>query len=90
MIKKLVLFIVCILVASCSYNYSEDDTYSHIKKTEIVCKSIKVEQLPVHKSANVSLQTTSKCLFIKKESVIVSPHAIKEREKLESLLDANN
>ena len=90
MINKLILFIVCTLIASCSYNYSEDDTYAHIKKTEIVCKLIKVEQLPIHKSANVSLQTTSKCLCIKKESVIVSPHAIKEREKLEAMLDAQN
>lgn len=84
MIKKLILFIVCTLIASCSYNYSEDDTYAHIKKTEIVCKLIKVEQLPVHKSAN------SKCLFIKKESVIVSPHSIKERQKLEAMLEAQN
>ena len=90
MIKKLVLFIVCILVSSCSYNYSEDDTYAHIKKTEIVCKLIKVEQLPVHKSANVSLQTTSKCLFIKKESTVVSPHQIKERQKLEDMLNTND
>lgn len=88
MIKKLILFIVCTLIASCSYNYAEDDTYAHVKKTDIVCKPIKVEQFDIHKSADVSVVTTSKCLFLKKESVQVSPHAIKQRANLEAMLQS--
>lgn len=88
MIKKFILFLVCMLVASCSYNYAEDDTFAHIKKTDIVCKPIKIEQFDIHKSADVSVVTTSKCLFLKKESVQVSPHAIQQRANLEAMLQS--
>lgn len=90
MIKKVVLFIICMLIASCSTNYAEDESYAHIKKTDVVCKPIKVEQFDIYKSSNVNVVTTSKCLFLKKESVTVSPHAIKEREKLEAMLEVND
>lgn len=90
MIKKLALFSVCMLVASCSYNYAEDEEYAHIKKTEIVCKPIKVEQFDIHKSNDVSVQTTSKCLFIKTESVQISPRKVLERQKLEAMLQSSS
>lgn len=88
MIKKIILFSACMLVASCSHNYAEDDTYAHVKKTDIVCKAIKVEQFDIHKSNDVSIRTTSKCMFLKTDSVQVSPHKVLERQNLEKMLES--
>lgn len=88
MMNKLIIPLSILCLTGCiDKNYAEDNSYAHIKKTEIVCKQIRVDEYPISRSANINIVTTSKCIFLKKDSTIVDPGDRARLKDLERLLE---
>lgn len=92
MLKQLVVLSVAVLTTmttSCSKDYHEDDNYVYIKNSDVLCKQMKQEVVSHTGSRGGSyetLDTTSKCMFIKKDSVDYNRADFERMKQLEKEL----